>query len=120
MNDQKTQNHAFARSLSNAGLGIEPGIKCFANMDFGFGDTGSWLEIIKYTNEIFFCRDSDGVHAWHCSRLPIDDRRILEIRELMPNVKVRGCALLRSPSRLMGWVALRPLLLHGLQYCGKL
>ena len=67
---------AGAQSRLTAGLGI----KCFANMDFGLGNTDSWLEITKYKDEVFFCRDRNGVHAWHCGSLPINDRRILEIR----------------------------------------
>lgn len=57
-----------------------------AKMDYGNGNH-SWLEIhkefITHKNEewIFFIRNKDGVHAWHCGSLPINDYRILEIKE---------------------------------------
>lgn len=53
-----------------------------ANMDFGHGNTKSWLEIVMNETNIFFCRNDDGVHAWHCGYLPITDRRILEIKAI--------------------------------------
>lgn len=58
-----------------------------ANMDYGHGDEGAWLEVVKGKNsrgeeEISFCRDDNHVHAWHCHSLPITDRRILGIRSI--------------------------------------
>jgi len=54
-------------------------------MDYGNGDH-AWLDCTKYTDSqnkevIYFGRNKDGVHAWHCNSLPINDCRILEIRE---------------------------------------
>ena len=57
-----------------------------AKMDYG-NCNHSWLEVnkefITHKNEewIFFIRNKDGVHAWHCGSLPINDYRILEIKE---------------------------------------
>jgi len=53
----------------------------FANMDYGFGNKNSWLKITKDKNNIYFKRDENGVNAWHCRSLPLNDRRILEIKE---------------------------------------
>lgn len=58
-----------------------------ANMNYGYGDTGSWLEVVKRADkkgqeEIIFCRNKAHVHAWHCNSLPINDSRIIEIKEM--------------------------------------
>ena len=49
-----------------------------------FGDGHIWLPVVKRISrngkeEVVFCRE-DGVHAWHCNSLPIDDYRVLEVR----------------------------------------
>jgi hypothetical protein len=57
-----------------------------AKMDFGNGNS-SWLDVhkvfIEHKNmeEIFFIRNKHGVCAWHCGSLPVNDYRIIEIRE---------------------------------------
>jgi len=57
-----------------------------ANMNYGNGNTESWLEVVKRVDkkgneEILFCRNEAHVHAWHCNSLPINDSRIIEIKE---------------------------------------
>ncbi len=37
------------------------------------------LPVRKYKNNISFIRDKDGVNAWHCGSLPIDDYRIVKL-----------------------------------------
>lgn len=57
-----------------------------AKMQFGNNYT-AWLPVVKRKDhngneEIIFCRDKNHVHAWHCNSFPINDNRILEIREV--------------------------------------
>ena len=49
-------------------------------MDFGSGDTKTWLPVVKRDDYIVFCR-RDGVHAWHCNSLLVNDTQILDIKE---------------------------------------
>ena len=51
-------------------------------MDYGNGDQGTWLPITKDEKQIYFCRNENHVHAWHCNTLPLTDSRIIEIKEL--------------------------------------
>jgi len=55
-----------------------------AKMNFGNGNH-AFLEVRKalISNKewIFFIRNENGVHAWHCGSLPLTDCRILEIKE---------------------------------------
>ena len=38
------------------------------------------LKVTKTETDIFFIRNADGVNAWHCGSLPINDYRILELK----------------------------------------
>ena len=58
-----------------------------ANMDYGHGNTESWLpvtltELSDGTPAVKFERDEDHVSAWHCSHLARSDRRILAIKAI--------------------------------------
>ncbi len=57
-----------------------------ANMDYGFGNTESWLEVVKRIDNkgneyLVFCRGKHHVHAWHCNTININDSRIIELKE---------------------------------------
>lgn len=54
--------------------------KYLANMDYGYGNTETWLKCTKDDKNIYFTRNVNHVHAWHCNSLPINDRRILKIK----------------------------------------
>lgn len=64
-----------------------------AKMNFGNGNH-AFLEVRKalISNKewIFFIRNENGVHAWHCGSLILTDYRILEIKE--------KCVDLQAPS----------------------
>jgi hypothetical protein len=49
-----------------------------AKMYYGNG-ISNYFKITKSDKDIFFVRNIDGVNAWHCGSLPINDYRILEI-----------------------------------------
>ncbi len=45
------------------------------------GDSIMWLPVTKDDENIYFIRDENHVHAWHCNSLPINHYDIKEIRE---------------------------------------
>ncbi|MCB0743500.1 MAG: hypothetical protein KDC67_06320 [Ignavibacteriae bacterium] len=50
-------------------------------MDYGYGKSDkSWLEAEIHNDTIFFKRNKDGVHAWHCNAVNIKDHRVLDIK----------------------------------------
>ena len=52
-----------------------------AQMDYGFGKSDkSWLECTIHNGTIFFKKNKDGVHAWHCNAIPIKDHRVLDLK----------------------------------------
>ena len=60
--------------------------KYLANMNYGFGNTESWLEVVKRIDNkgngyLVFCRNENHVHAWHCNTIDMGDSRIIELKE---------------------------------------
>ncbi|MFZ2301685.1 MAG: hypothetical protein WAW10_07430 [Gallionella sp.] len=99
MTDKQETNHAFARSRSNAGLCVNP---------VAWRRTDTPRTTITESEDIAFGWELDGLfyEPLYTGR-QMDDMQAeidrLRAELLTHNVKVRGCALLRSPSRLPGW-----------------
>ena len=50
-------------------------------MDYGFGKSDkSWLECTIHNDIIYFKRNKDGVHAWHCNAVSVNDHRVLDLK----------------------------------------
>ena len=88
MTVEQETNHAFARSLSNAGLGCT--LDLFSQIPIQ--DEEEYLP----TDETIYCLWWENQRTWKPKRLEeIKQARIEKQKLSMPNVKVRGCALLR-------------------------
>jgi len=52
-----------------------------AQMDYGYGKSDkSWLPCTKDDEFIYFKRDENGVHAWHCNKVSLSDHRLLDLK----------------------------------------
>lgn len=86
MNDEQETNHAFARSRSNVGLGAWKVKRRHKNL----GDVFITIDCLamQLRNP-----DPTSIFVEHDGEIKEVSRSMIEA----PNIKVRGCALLRSP-----------------------